>query len=281
MHRRQYAANFYAGASASRIEKLLKGFALPRLESPPVAGLVPHAGWEFSGAVAAKVFKTLESCTRPDTVVLFGTVHRDIRCNAVYPSGSWQTPFGEVSIDEPLINRLLEQTGDLLEADELAHSYEHSIEVQMPFVKRFFPHAQAAPIAVLPDANSHILGRKIGEFLKESGANAIVIGTTDLTHYGHDHYDFSPLGSGPAALEWMKRNDARIIKLAAEMRAGEIVSEAIKNRNACGPGAMAATVAAAQALGAAAGRTIEYTTSYDVMPEPVFQMAVGYVGMVF
>jgi hypothetical protein len=280
MSRKQYAANFYEGASAARIEKLLKGFTLPRFDLPLVAGLVPHAGWDFSGAVAAKVFKSVERSRKPETIVLFGTVHRDIRCNAIYPSGSWQTPLGEVHIDESLVSGILGRTEGLLEADESAHFYEHSIEVQMPFLKHFFPRAKAAPIAVLPDENAHVLGRKVGEFLKESGVNALVIGTTDLTHYG-DAYYFAPRGSGDAALEWMKQNDARIIELAVKMKAEEILPEATRKKNACGPGAMAATVAAARALGSIAGRVIEYTTSYDVIPEPMFRTAVGYVGMVF
>ncbi len=280
MPRKQYAANFYSGASSSRIEQFLKGFTPPRLDSPPVAGLVPHAGWDFSGAVAAKVFKSVECCGQPDSVVLFGTVHHDIRCNAVYPGGSWQTPLGEVLIDEALVDGILGRTEGLLEADEAAHSFEHSIEVQMPFLKHFFPRAKAAPISVIPDENAHVLGRMVGEYLKESGRNVLIIGTSDLTHYG-DAYYYAPRGSGPAALSWMKQNDARIIELALKMKDDEIVPEAFKKRNACGPGAMAATVAAAKALGSTSGQTIEYTTSYDVMPEPMFRMGVGYVGIVF
>ena len=79
----------------------------------------------------------------------------------------------------------------------------------------------------------------------------------------------------------MKRNDSRMIELAVGMRAEKIGSEARENRNACGAGAMAATVAAAKALGCARGLTIDYTTSYDVASEGIFRMAVGYVGMIF
>lgn len=280
MPRQQYAANFYSKASEAWIEKVLKGFEPPKLEAPPVAGLVPHAGWEFSGAVAAKVFRTIQSHREPNTVILFGTVHRSIPDNAVYSRGSWLTPFGEVLIDEGLADRILAQTGGLLSRDESAHRHEHSIEVQMPFLKHFFPQAKALPISVLPDERAPDVGRRVGEFLKQDEAGALIIGTTDLTHYG-DAYWFTPAGHGPPALDWMKRNDARIIELAAGLEAEKIVAEAARNQNACGAGAMAATVAAAKALGCAAGRTIEYTTSYDVMPEREFRMGVGYVGMIF
>jgi AmmeMemoRadiSam system protein B len=280
MARRQFAADFYAGASEAQIRGYLAAFDPPRLGESPSAGIVPHAGWSYSGAVAAKVFQTIKSRREPESFVLFGTVHRPIRASAVYSRGSWATPFGDVRIDEGLADSLLEHAGAILERDEPAHDGEHSIEVQMPFVKHFFPRAAAVPISVLPDDDAAKLGGLVGEFLREHNIDAVVVGTTDLTHYG-DPYRFTPEGYGPEAHEWMKRNDARIVKLAADMRAEEIVPEANRSMNACGAGAMAATVAAAKALGCARGLTVEYTTSYDVAPRGQFQMAVGYVGMIF
>jgi len=280
MVREQYAANFYAGASGAKIERLLEGFDVPELNAPPVAGLVPHAGWDYSGAVAARVFRAIKSCREPKAFVLLGTVHRGIRANALYSRGSWLTPFGEVLIDEELADRLLEHAGGAFEKNERAHDYEHSIEVQMPFLKHFFPNARAVPIAVLPGSSAPALGTIVGDVIQKNNIDAVVVGTTDLTHYG-DAYMFAPSGHGPKAHEWMKHNDARIIKLAEAMKADDIVPEASKNMNACGAGAMAATVAAAQAMGCREGLTVEYTTSYDVMPEHEFSMAVGYAGMVF
>ncbi len=280
MVRRQFAANFYEGASANEIGGYLAGFEPPELGAPPAAGLVPHAGWVFSGAVAAKVFRTIESQRLPKTIILFGAVHRRIPGDAVYSRGSWTTPFGEVGIDEDPADALIGHAGGILERNESAHDGEHSIEVQMPFVKHFFPSAGAIPISILPNENAVAVGRAVGEFIRDNDADAVVVGTTDLTHYG-DPYGFTPGGSGPEAHEWVKRNDARIIELASGMRAEEIVPEADRNSNACGAGAMAATVAAARVLGCAEGLTIEYTTSYDVAPERRFRMAVGYVGMIF
>jgi hypothetical protein len=280
MPRRQYAANFYMGASNAWVERALEDFEPPKLDAPPVAGLVPHAGWDFSGAVSAKVFRTIKSYRDPETFVLFGTAHRPISDNALYSRGAWLTPFGEVAIDENLADQLLECAGRFLCRDESAHDYEHSIEVQMPLLKHFFPQAKAVPISVLPDGRAPALGKSIAEFLKQTGANAVIIGTTDLTHYG-DAYYFTRGGYGPRGHEWMKRNDQRIIELATVLKAEEIIPEANKSQNACGPGAMAATVAAARALGCKAGQTIAYTTSFDVVPEREFRMAVGYVGMVF
>jgi len=280
MSRKPCAAEFYQGASEANIEAFLEGFDPPHLGALPAAGLVPHAGWGYSGAVAAKVFQTIKSHGEPNTFVIFGTVHRGIRTNAVYARGSWLTPFGDVMVDEDFADRLLEEVGELAERDEAAHQSEHSIEVQMPFLKHFFPSARAVPISVLPGESAAKLGQRVGALLKEENSDKVVIGTTDLTHYG-DMYSFAPQGYGPEALEWMKRNDERIINLATEMRAEEIVPEARTNLNACGSGAMAATVAAARELGCTGGKTIEYITSHEVARERRFRMAVGYVGMIF
>ena len=108
----------------------------------------------------------------------------------------------------------------------------------------------------------------------------MAIASTDLTHYG-DAYGFAPFGGGANAKKQMEESDARIIELALRMRFDEIRSEAQKRHNACGSGALAATVAAAKAMGAEKGYLLQYTTSHDVMPEGEFEMAVGYAGILF
>jgi hypothetical protein len=278
--RRQYASGFYSRASKAWIEKALHGFEPPKLENPLIAGVVPHAGWDYSGAVAAKVFYTIKSYQEPESFVLFGTVHHQIPNNAIYSRGSWSTPFGDILIDETLAKAIVEKAAGLAGPNASAHENEHSIEVQMPFIKHYFPKSRVVPISVLPDQRAHLLGQRVAEVIKENPGKAVIIGTTDLTHYG-DAYFFSCAGYGRGAHEWMKRNDARIIKLAEKLREDELVTEAEKSRNACGAGALAATVGAAKALGSKAGRVIAYTTSFDVAPEREFRMGVGYVGMIF
>jgi hypothetical protein len=278
--RRQQASNFYSKASKEWVEKALHGYEPPKLERAPVAGVVPHAGWDFSGAVAAKVFYAIKKNLQPKTFVLFGTVHQHIIHNAVYSRGSWMTPFGEVLVDEQFAAKAIEKLKGVAERDESAHEYEHSLEVQMPLLKLLFPDALVVPISVLPDERAHLLGRRVAELVLENSSPTIIIGTTDLTHYG-DAYLFTRAGFGPNAHEWMKRNDARIISLATALEDDRIVAEAEVNRNACGAGAFAATVGAAKTFGCRAGTVLAYTTSFDVMPEREFRMGVGYVGMVF
>lgn len=291
--RQPCARNFYVGeCSEKQIERYLEGFQVPDEPSEVVGGIVPHAGWVFSGAVAAKVFKCikekssqasgkLEQKSDPDTFILFGAVHRfGVRRNSVHAHGYWYTPLGEVEVDDDVAASLLSSLKRELVESPDAHLGEHSLEVQLPFIKYFFPQARIVPVAIVPEKESASTGQKIGEFAAECGKEIVVVGTTDLTHYG-DNYGFTPQGYGPNALEWMRENDSRIIDLALNMRADDIVQEAMRNHNACGSGAMAATVSAAKAMGAEKGILIEYTTSHDVSKEGSFYMGVGYAGIVF
>lgn len=281
LSRQPYARQFYPGDCKAQIEHFLKNYTVPKGPVVAVGGIVPHAGWVFSGAVAAKVFKCLSVKASPDTFILLGAVHTwKPRCNSIYSRGSWTTPLGDVKIDEDAANKLLDAlAGDVIE-DPDAHEGEHSIEVQLPFIKYLCPNAKIVPIAIPPDENAHITGKKIGEAVSGMGGKIVVIGTTDLTHYG-DTYGFTPFGYGGKAKRQMEESDARIIKLSLMMRSEEIRSEAQNNHNACGSGALAATVAAAKAMGAEKGFLLQYTTSYDVMPEGEFEMAVGYAGILF
>lgn len=274
------APHFYAGDCARATERFLEGFSPPAEPTRVVAGIVPHAGWQYSGAVAAKVYASLRQKQDPATFVIFGAVHRWSGFNSVYARGAWETPLGEIAVDEELAEKILSETPGWTTDDPRAHGGEHAIEVQLPFLKHLFPKAKVVPISVSPDESAIPLGRRVGEILKDFPRATAVIGSSDLTHYG-DVYQFTPVGYGTRAYRWVRANDARILRLAEEMKGAEIIPEAREHQNACGPGAMAATILAAQVLGARCGHLLEYTTSYDVVPEEEFRMAVGYAGMLF
>jgi AmmeMemoRadiSam system protein B len=279
--RKPSAAQFYPGDCRAQIEAFKKGFKPPETPNKVVAGIVPHAGWFFSGATAAKVFLTIKARQAPRTFILLGSVHMPgVWKNSVYASGSWETPLGQVSVDEQMARHLIENMQDLLVSDPTAHKDEHSIEVQTAMIKYLFPDSKIVPIAVPPGKDAVRLGYGIGRLVKEGGLDAVVVGTSDLTHYG-DNYGFSPAGYGRPGYEWMLQNDRRVIDLAITLRPEEILPEAVAHRNACGAGAMAGTVAAAKEMGAGIGHLLEHTTSYDVYPQGEFNMAVGYAAIVF
>jgi MEMO1 family protein len=280
--RQPCAPNFYTReCREEQIEHYLKGFKVPEEPTQVVGGIVPHAGWMYSGAVAAKVFKCIKEKAQPDTFVLFGAVHSlDVQENSVFAKGSWATPFGEVAVDEANAEIILNSLGSYLVEDPAAHLSEHSIEVQLPFIKYFFPKAKVVPIMVVPDVRAALIGKKIAEEIFRSKKKMVVVGTTDLTHYG-DAYGFLPWGYGPKAYERLRKNDEQIIRLAIELKTQDILKEAKRNQNACGSGALTATVSAVEALGAKKGILLDYTTSFDISPNTEFCMAVGYAGIIF
>ena len=251
----------------------------------PVAGIVPHAGWVFSGATALAVLEALKDRRTPRSFVLFGAVHRPIRRSAIFSNGVWRTPLGDAQVDERLAREILTRADDLLADDPRAHEQEHSIEVQVPFIQQLFPHAKIVPIAVVPDDDAPEIGRRVAGAIRNLDADAVCLGSTDLTHYG-PAYGFTPKGVGEEALRWVRdENDRRIIDLMLRLDAEAAVPEAKARMNACGSGAVAAALAAARELGAVQGYLVHYTTSFDVMKERMgrrgFDAAVGYAGLVF
>jgi len=245
-----------------------------------VGGLVPHAGWMCSGQVAGRVFGLLAERRRPTVVVLFGAVHRVAgERAALFSRGRWETPIGAVRVDERLGERLMGHT-NLIADDALAHECEHSIEVQMPFVRRCWPEARVLPLMVPPSARAVEVGDSVGRTLESYGYDAVLVGTSDLTHYGPG-YGFLPMGEGAEGLRWAKEeNDRRMLDLVCRMEAEAVVEEARSRRNACGGGAIAALLAACRVLGARRGEVLEHTTSAEVLGGGQEGDAVGYGGVV-
>ncbi|GAG51600.1 unnamed protein product, partial [marine sediment metagenome] len=193
------AGSFYEAEPAScrrSAEELVARAALPA-DLPEVifGGLVPHAGWVFSGRIAAATLKALAGRGRLDRLVLFGADHFGVGGGAaVFDQGSWQTPLGEAAIDEEMAGALLKGCASL-RADTRAHAREHSLEVQIPLVQVLCEQARMVPITVPPGAQAAQIGKAVGEILLREFPTAGVVGSTDLTHYG-PQYGFTPGGAG-------------------------------------------------------------------------------------
>ncbi len=284
------AGQFYPAQHDDCLEEIQQCLEETSLEQPLpdniVAAIVPHAGWTFSGPLAAMAFAAIKQLhEKVHTFILFGAVHSyQPSAAAVYNLGSWQTPLGETKIDEDLADQILKAT-TLASADLEAHRHEHSIEVQLPFIQHLFAGARIVPILVVPGSNAIELGERIGTIIAHAANKKIVcIGSTDLTHYG-PRYGFYPEGTGPAAIDWAKNvNDARFITAALEAAPLEMLQTADENHNACGPGAAAATVAAAKQLGKTKGILLAHTHSNDVMNKKFNQTSnesVGYATIIY
>ncbi len=283
------AGQFYPGQHDSCIDEInecLDAMTLSgSLPETIVAGIVPHAGWAFSGSLAALVFSAIrQQHDKVNTFVIFGAAHSYLGATpAVCDRGVWQTPLGEVFIDEELAEAVL-SAGPAID-DAGAHLSEHSIEVQVPFIQYLFPGAKILPIVVPPNEQAIELGANIAEIMGgQENRRIICLGSTDLTHYG-PQYGFVPKGTGSKAIEWAQNvNDKEFIDLALQLRPADLLVNAASNGNACGPGAAAAAVSAAKNLGRDNGLLLAQTSSSEVTRYKMNTTStdsVGYAAIVF
>ena len=282
------AGMFYeAGPEAclQHVRELLDG-AQPSDELPQklVGGVVPHAGWVYSGRLAALTIKALLSARPRKTFVLFGADHTGaVRTGELYASGAWRTPLGEVQIDEDLAQVVLAFGPSCCRDNPDAHAGEHSIEVQVPIIQAAAPDAKILPIGVPPAEIAVEIGRVVAQAVQERGDEIAIVASTDLTHHG-GHFP-APGGRGEVGEQWTRANDGRMIRLAEAMDAGAVVPESYNRMNACGAGALAAAISACAALGAERGICLEYTNSYVIThqhnPNQRDDTTVGYASIVF
>ena len=283
------AGQFYPGQRSECLDEIKQCLDEAILNMPLpetiVAGIVPHAGWTFSGSTAALVFKAIkQQHPKVDTFVIFGAAHGyQGYPPAVYDKGSWLTPLGEILIDEELAKAILE-SGTAI-SDREAHDSEHSMEVQVPFIQYLFPDARLLPVLTPPSDQAIHLGEIIASLIASDDERKIVcIGSTDLTHYG-PRYGFTPMGAGKEGLKWATEvNDRMFLDLALKMQPEELLNNASENYNACGPGAAAATVAAAKSLGKTKGILLAHTNSNEIMLKKMgtsSRESVGYAAIIF
>lgn len=255
------------------IKDCLEGFTPP--DGKWIGGVAPHAGWFFSGRAAARVMRTLSVSGPVDRVVVYGGHLHGGTPPIVYADDAWETPLGPQPLDTAIAAELISSK---LAVPADRDFSDNTIEVQLPFVRHFFP--KASVIAVhSPSSDAAIrLGTAIAEVLRERRLSVAYVGSADLTHYG-PNYGFSPKGTGMAAVEWVKsENDRSLIDKAVAMDALGVLQEAREHRNTCSAGPIASIVASASSHGVARGKLLEYYTSYDVMPGSSF---VGYAAIVY
>lgn len=237
----------------------------------PRVGVVPHAGWMFSGPTAATTFVDFAQRARDTRAfVLLGAVHvGGVSRPTIFSTSpaSWKTPLGAVPLDAAIAKALLAALRPgFVEVATEAHEDEHSIEVQLPFIAHLFPRASIVPIAVPPHPSAIELGAALAEVVRAQ-PDVAIIASSDLTHYG-PRYHFTPRGRGEEALAWVREvNDAAILERITELDAEALLPMARSRQNACGAGAVTAAIAAARALGATRADVLAYTTSADVRPE--------------
>ena len=281
------AGMFYdssSGPCRQHAEALLESL-LPAENLPErlYGGLVPHAGWSYSGALAARTLRAVLAGGGLRTVVLLGADHvGTVRMGEVYDAGAWRTPLGDVAIDEELARAVLD-AGDCCRANPDAHLAEHSLEVQVPILQVLAPAVKILPIAVPPTDLALTIGRTVAAAVADRADDVRIVGSTDLSHHG-GHFP-APGGSGEVGEKWARANDRRMLDLIEALDAESIIPEAHQRMNACGAGAVAAAIAACQVLGATKGICLDYTNSYTLIhekyPYELDDTTVGYASVVF
>ena len=253
------------------IEAFLKQAREPSTRAPFIAGVAPHAGWYYSGRLACSVFKQLvQPC---DTlVVVGGHMHPRSPVIAAFEQ-SYYTPLGPIEADLTLLNEIRAsiQVEEDIEPD-------NTVEIQLPFAKYFFPKSKALHFRAPPSEKALQLGTAIAQAAKKVNKKVVVLGSTDLTHYG-PNYGWAPKGTGKDAVKWVKEhNDKLFIDALLAFNPRDAIELANKQKSACSAGAAITALSFAQNAGAKAGLLLDYYTSYDVQANSSF---VGYAGILF
>ena len=258
------------------IESYLVGWTPSEIPSSKgLGGIVPHAGWYFSGRLAARVFCALKTKGEVDVVVLYGGHLSAEDLPRVVTEEACETPIGDIETHAGFVKTLM---GKLEIKKESPASGDNTIEVQLAMVKYFFPKAKLVALRSPLSLKAETLGREVADIAKKEGISIVAIGSTDLTHYG-PNYGFMRKGLGPASVEWVKNiNDKGFIERALKMDAEGLLQHAVENDSACSAGAAVSAMATCKALGAEKGVLLDYYTSYDIMPDDSF---VGYAGILY
>jgi AmmeMemoRadiSam system protein B len=272
------AGSWYAGTPNSlrnQIEELfihrLGPGSLPKtVKDGPrnIVGLVvPHAGYMASGPVAAHAYHHLAEDGKPDVIVVFGPNHTG-RGSAlsIMNEGAWRTPLGDVEIDTETANKIL-SASRIVDLDDRAHVYEHSIELQLPFLQYLYgSEFKFVPICFMMQdlMSSREVGKAVAEALR--GKNALVIASSDMTHYEPQ--------------ERAEKKDKMAIDAALAMDETQyhhtVESYGIST---CGYGPVVAAITASKELGAKKAELVCYKTSGDVLGDR--SAVVGYASIAF
>jgi AmmeMemoRadiSam system protein B len=258
------------------IESYLEGWSPSQCQSfEGLGGIVPHAGWYFSGKLAARVFCSLKSKRKADVIALYGGHLSPESLPQVVTEEACETPLGDMEIDAEFVKSLMKRIDS---KKENPSSGDNTIEIQLVMLKYFFPDAKLLALRSPASLKAKELGEAVAEIAQTKGISIVAIGSTDLTHYG-PNYGFLPKGIGPSAVEWVKKeNDKGFIDRALKMDTEGLLEHAEENDSACSPGAAASAIATCKALGAKKGVLLDHYTSYEILPDNSF---VGYAAILY
>lgn len=257
------AGQFYPGSHAA-VEEAVKSLigAGPVQDAKGI--MVPHAGYVYSGGVAGEVFGRV---AMPDVFVIMGPNHTGMGTPAsIMTEGIWRTPAGDAMVDGELARAIMSRSR-IIQADAAAHAYEHSIEVQLPFLQHLKGEVRFVPIALMTTDTDvcQDIGMAIAGAIMEEARSVLIVASSDMTHYE----------SQESAREKDNLALARVIDLDPEGLLETVVYEQI---SMCGVVPAAVMLYACKELGATEARLVRYATSGDVNGD--YSQVVGYAGVI-
>ncbi|ACS34228.1 MEMO1 family protein [Thermococcus gammatolerans] len=267
------------------LEKFFSDLGEEGSERRITAGVAPHAGYIFSGYTASRTYKAIFEDGLPETFVILGPNHTGLGSPiAVYPEGEWLTPLGSIEVDAEMAKEIAKLSG-IADLDELAHKYEHSIEVQVPFIQ-YLTELAGKEVKIVPitlgiqdEDVSRALGKAIFEASEKLGRDVVVIASTDFMHYG-PAYGYVPFRARADELPHrIKEWDFRLIRRILDFDVDGLFRELREMRHTmCGPGAVGTAIVYSRLAGAVEAELLHYTTSYEISRST--EAVVGYASIV-
>ncbi|MBF0328256.1 MAG: AmmeMemoRadiSam system protein B [Nitrospirae bacterium] len=258
------AGQFYDGNPIKLSAQVNKYIVDESPKEKAIGIMSPHAGLIYSGSVAGAVFSSIEF---PETFILLGPNHTGLGSDiSIISSGSWEVPTGTFKIDSDFAGKLLAKTSKVSENAQ-AHAYEHSLEVQLPFIAHFSSSVKIVPIAVMRAelSDCKALGLALAECIRETNHSVVVVASSDMSHYVSD--------------EAARRLDGLALKEMLNLNPEGLYSTVAKNRiSMCGILPATIMLYATLALGAKEAKLVKYATSGEVNGD--FSHVVGYAGVI-
>lgn len=215
-----------------------------------VACVCPHAGYIYSGPVAAHSYLHVSSLRRPDLVVIVAPNHYGVGSGiSSYREGEWETPLGKVPVDAAAAKKIVDLTG-IVDYDPVSHKMEHSLEVQLPFLQEIYGRFSMLPISISFQEieTAKELGRGIADLVRDR--EAILIASSDLTHY--------------ETADSAREKDLALLKTVEQMDLEAFYTTLQKkNVTACGYGAIGTVIEACRRLGFVRAEVLKYASSGD------------------
>jgi len=261
------AGRFYP-SNPRELTALVREYSRPDPRHPPIqvkACLVPHAGYMYSGHVAGAV---LARVALPEKIIVLGVRHYPRgESAAILSSGAWRTPLGDAPIEEPMAAEL-RRACPLLREDSVAHSGEHSLEVQIPFLQVLAPGFSFVPVALGTVQYDSLVsvGKAVAQVLQNANEKVLLLTSSDLNHYEDEK---TTRVKDQKAIDRMLAFDPR--GLYDTCRNEEI--------SMCGLGPAVAMLTALNALGAKKSELVKHATSGEISGD--YDQVVGYAGMIF